>query len=109
MYAGKTFSQLHEDQKRLVLVAICGDDWSTLLKTVAPPALNFLWKTLKNSSLGRRAERFLADQLGLDLNDDGAYLGNPFTSNLSLHKNIRWEDFSPDYLSASRAYDGVSC
>lgn len=54
-FSGKTFQQLTDQQKRIVLTIICGDDWSTLLKTVAPPALSFLWKTLKNSNFGRRA------------------------------------------------------
>lgn len=60
-FNGRTFQSLNEQQKRIVLTIICGDDWATLLKTVAPPALNFLWKTLKNSTLGRRAQQFLTD------------------------------------------------
>lgn len=80
-----------------------------MLRTIAPPVLNHLWGKIKDTGIYKKAKRILSDQLGLDLNDDNAgYLGNPFSTNLSIKKNLRWDDFSEDYMNISRGYDGVS-
>lgn len=56
---GHTYSDLSVESKRFVLECILGDDWSTVLKTIAPPVLNYLWTTLKNSNIGKKTHRFL--------------------------------------------------
>lgn len=40
---GRQYSSLNEKEKRFVLECVLGDDWGTVLKTVAPPVLNYLW------------------------------------------------------------------
>lgn len=40
---GKTYADLDDAQKRYVLTCIVGDDWGSVLKTVAPPVLGYLW------------------------------------------------------------------
>lgn len=107
--SGQKFSDLDPQGKRYVLTCLLGDDWGTVLRTIAPPVLNHLWGKIKDTGIYRKAKKLLSDQLGLDLNDDNAgYLGNPFSTNLSIKKNLRWDDFSEDYMNISRGYDGVS-
>lgn len=43
---------------------------ATVVKAVAPHALNYLWGKVKNTKLVNKARDYLRDYLGIDLNDD---------------------------------------
>lgn len=58
---GRQFKDLSPSQKHYVLSCIVGDDWGTVLKTVAPPLLNHIWNTLKTTPIYKKAQKFLTD------------------------------------------------
>lgn len=105
----QTFNSLDTNDQKKVLATILTDDWAPVIKATMSTALPAIWNLLKRTSYIQRALATLKDYTGVDLNDDnGNYLGNHFTTNVSNLRSLQWDELSPDYARESRAYDGVS-
>lgn len=76
------------DDLRGLLIAIGGDDWSSLARGAASFVLPHLWKWAKNTNRGQQIIKGLRDYAGIDLNDDQSYLGNHFAVDVSQRKNM---------------------
>lgn len=103
------FDKLTSQQRRRFLAAVIADDLPAMFGKIASAALPIVWSHVKRTPLVQRALTALKEVTGVDLNDHNPnYLGNQFTNDLTIRKELSWADYSPEFARSVAAFDGVN-